>query len=79
MAGIYDERILGAKQQAETARKLREGITSPQGQMVSGWYVAPSMTQYLANALKGYGAYKGEQKAQSEYESAQKQKQDEIE
>lgn len=52
MAGIYDERILGAKQQAETARKLREGIVSPEGQMVSGHYVAPSWTQYLSNALR---------------------------
>jgi hypothetical protein len=78
MAGIYDERILGAKQQAETARKLREGISVPQGQMVSGWYVAPSITQHLANALKGYSASKQEQEAMSEYEAAQQQKQTEI-
>lgn len=78
MAGIYDERILGAKQQAETARKLREGISSPQGQMVSGWYVRPSMTQYIANALKEYGASKQERKAQTEYEDIQKQKEQET-
>lgn len=78
MAGIYDERIIGAKQQAETARKLREGITSPQGQMVSGWYVPPSITQYMANALKSYGAGKEEQTAQSEYERMQKQKETET-
>lgn len=79
MAGIYDERILGAKQQAETARKLREGITAPQGQMVSGWYVQPSMTQYLANALKTYGSAKQEREAQSEYENLRKQKEQETE
>lgn len=78
MAGIYDERIIGAKQQADTARKLREGITAPEGQMVSGWYVPPSITQYMANALKSYGAGKDEQTAQSEYERMQKQKQTET-
>jgi hypothetical protein len=78
MAGIYDERIIGAKQQAETARKLREGITAPQGQMVSGWYVPPSITQYMANALKSYGAGKEEREAKSEYERMQKQKQTET-
>lgn len=78
MAGIYDERILGAKQQAETARKLREGMTSPQGQMVSGWYVAPSITQHLANALKTYTTTKQEREAMSEYERLRKQKEQET-
>lgn len=78
MAGIYDERIIGAKQQAETARKLREGITAPEGKMVSGWYVPPSITQYMANALKSYGAGKEEREAKSEYERMQKQKQTET-
>ena len=44
MASFYDEQILGARQQAETARKLREMALqeNPQGQMISGHYVAPS-------------------------------------
>lgn len=63
MAGIYDERILGAKQQAETARKLREGIVTPQGQMVDGIYVAPSWTQHAANLFKSYTTGKDEREA----------------
>lgn len=74
MAGIYDEQILGAQQQAETARKLREGVSAPQGQMVSGWYVPPSITQYMAEALKGYNASKDEKKYQGEYEAAKTRK-----
>lgn len=78
MAGIYDESILGAKQQAETARKLREGISAPQGQMVSGWYVPPSITQYMAEALKDYNAAQDEKKAKGEYDRLSKQKSEET-
>lgn len=78
MAGIYDEQIIGAKQQAETARKLREGVKAPEGQMVSGWYVAPSITQYLAQALKSYDAGQQEKTAQADYEKATRQKSDET-
>lgn len=75
MAGLYDEQILGARQQAETARKLREGINAPQGQMVSGWYVPPSATQYLAEGLRTYGAAKKERKAEAEAKRLQDLKQ----
>ena len=78
MAGIYDEQILGAKQQAETARKLREGIKSPEGQMVSGWYVPPSFTQYMAEALKGYYAGKEGAAAKNKYDTLSKKKSDET-
>jgi hypothetical protein len=63
MAGLYEEKILGAEQSRELARKLREsGEAIPQGQMVSGWYVPPSIAQSLAGALKqGIGAYKENQ------------------
>lgn len=33
---------------------LEQGSQAPQGQMVSGHYVAPSITQYLSQGLKGY-------------------------
>lgn len=70
MAGLFDEEILGAKEQALTARKLREaGIRSPEGQMVSGHFVAPSITQYLAEALKGYGLKRGEDMANEKYDT----------
>ena len=47
--------------QLELKRKLKlaealQGAEMPQGQMISGHYVAPSWTQQLANA---YGVYKG--------------------
>lgn len=78
MAGIYDERILGAKQQAETARKLREGIYAPEGQMVSGWYVAPSWSQYLAQGLRGYDAAQQEKAAQQQAAELEAQKAAEV-
>lgn len=75
MAGIYDEEILGAREQAETARKLRElGLNPPKGQMVSGWYVRPSITQYLAEGLKGYGNVQREKQATEKYEGLRKEK-----
>lgn len=76
--GIYDEEILGARQQEETARRLREGIKSPEGQMVSGWYVKPSITQYMAEGLKSYYAGKEGREARSKYEVATKRKNDET-
>ena len=63
MAGLYEDEILGAQQSRDLARKLREsGEAIPQGQMVSGWYVPPSIAQSLAGVLKqGIGAYKENQ------------------
>ena len=78
MSGIYDEQILGAEQQARTAQKLREGMTTPQGQMVSGWYVPPSITQYMAEALKGYFAGKQGSEAKNTYDTLTKKKQEET-
>lgn len=76
--GIYDEEILGARQQEETARRLREGIKTPEGQMVSGWYVKPSITQYMAEGLKSYYAGKEGREARSKYEDTTKRKRDET-
>lgn len=78
MSGIYDEEILGARQQQETARRLREGVKTPEGQMVSGWYVRPSVTQYMAEALKSYYAGKSGKEAQTKYDTLTKQKKDET-
>lgn len=48
-------RQLKMQQQAEWARLMQEeGAQTPQGQMVSGHYVAPSWAQYLAQGLKSY-------------------------
>jgi hypothetical protein len=51
----YNEQIMGLREQQALAQKLRDqGLEMPQGQMVSGHFVAPATTQYLAQALKGY-------------------------
>ena len=75
MAGLYEDEILGAQQSRELARKLREsGEVTPQGQMVSGWYVPPSIAQSLAGALKqGIGAYK-ENQAEDEIKDLRNQR-----
>jgi hypothetical protein len=39
-------------------------MQTPQGQMVSGRYVAPSFTQYLANAFDVYGGKTGVEQAE---------------
>jgi hypothetical protein len=51
----YSEQVMGLREQQALAQKLRDqGLEMPQGQMVSGHFVAPATTQYLAQALKGY-------------------------
>jgi hypothetical protein len=51
----FTEQILGLRDQQALAQKLRDqGLQAPEGQTVSGVYVAPSNTQYLAQALKSY-------------------------
>ena len=56
-----DLEILGAREQAATARALRTAFKPTQGQMVGGWYVKPALTQNLADALMQYNNYKNEQ------------------
>lgn len=68
--------------QLELQRKLKiadalKNVQAPQGQMISGHYVAPSWTQQLANA---YGVYKGKKseeeaiKKYGEYEQSKEQR-----
>jgi len=47
----------------------------PQGQMVSGHYVAPSFTQYLANGINAYQGNKKEKEALNKFGEYQKAKQ----
>lgn len=71
MATDYEREILGAEQQRRTAEALRRQAIQPlQGNMVSGWYVAPSWTQYLAQALAGYNAGQKERAANKREEQA---------
>ena len=61
-----DLEILGAREQAATARALRTAFKPAQGQMVGGWYVKPALTQNLADALMQYNNYKNEQAGTTE-------------
>ena len=69
MAGTYEEEIIGAKNRAETARRLREQAAlsgTPQGQMFGNIYVAPHWTQHLANAIRQYKLRSDEEEALQE-------------
>lgn len=53
----YGPQVQDVSRQTKMADILRQQAQEmPQGQMVSGHYVAPSITQYMANALQGYKA-----------------------
>ena len=69
-----DLEILGAREQAATARALRTAFKPTQGQMVGGWYVKPALTQHLADALMQYNNYKNEQAATQDYRNLVGQK-----
>jgi len=61
----FTEQILGLREQQALAQKLRDqGMQAPEGQTVSGVYVAPRNTQYLAQALKTYLGGQDVQQAQ---------------
>ena len=61
-----DMEILGAREQAATARALRTAYKPTQGQMVGGWYVKPTWSQNLADAMMQYNNYKNEQAGTTE-------------
>lgn len=58
---MYDVERVGGDQRQRLAEMLRtNAMNSPQGQMVSGWYVPPSWSQNLNQALQGaVGTYMG--------------------
>jgi hypothetical protein len=60
---LYDVERVGGDQRTRLAELLRsQGMNTPQGQMVSGWYVPPSWSQNLNSALQmGLGTYMGMQ------------------
>ena len=74
MAGLYEEEILGAQQQRDLARKLRETEIPSTGHMIGDWYVAPTIAQQLSGLLKqGIGAYK-ESQAEDELKDLRNQR-----
>ncbi len=58
---LYDVERVGGDQRTRLAELLRsQGMNPAQGQMVGGWYVAPSWSQNLNSALQmGLGTYMG--------------------
>lgn len=64
---LYEQQQNLNRQQQMAAMLMQQGQQAPQGQMISGRYVAPSFTQNLANlAQTGVGAYlqnKGDKEA----------------
>jgi hypothetical protein len=63
---IYlDPELQGIERQRQLAQALQQrGMQTPQGRMVSGRYVAPSFTEYLASAFDVYGGKKGVEEAE---------------
>jgi hypothetical protein len=79
MSRDYDSEILGAEQQRKTAQLLRERATkAPDGSMISGWYVQPSWSQYLSQALNQYLANDSEKKATQTQKDSQTAKSEEL-
>ncbi len=74
MAGLYDEKVLGAKERIALARKLQEQADNQQaGQMVSGWYV-PNYGGAVTGAMKNIiGAWQ-EKDAKDELDKAERDK-----
>lgn len=76
----YGPVMQDTSRQMKMADLLRQqSFDMPTGQMVSGHYVAPSITQYLAQTLKGWNANKMEEDAYNRQKSAfeeYKQKED---
>ena len=78
MAGIYEDEILGAQQQRDLARKLRDTEVPSTGHMIGDWYVAPTVAQQLSAVLKqGIGAYK-ENQAEDEIKGLRTQRQKDV-
>ena len=59
-------------------RAQSQKYEAPQGQMVSGHFVAPNILQHIAAGLRGYGAIKGEQQATEELKALQGKRQTAI-
>jgi len=56
----YQQEVLGLDRQRQLSQMLlQQGMQQPQGQMVSGRFVAPAFTERLANLLSVYSGQKG--------------------
>lgn len=75
------QEIIGLDRQRQLSKMLlQQGMQQPQGEMVSGRFVAPAFTQRLANLLSIYGGQKGLEQADiRQQELAQKIRNQEAE
>lgn len=72
-----------AMAQLELQRRIKmaqqlQDVKNPEGQMVSGHYVAPSWTQYAANAMNKYYGRKAEEEAIKGYGEYEQNKQSKL-
>lgn len=71
---MYDVEVVGGDQRQRLAEMLRaNALNTPQGQMVSGWYVPPSWSQNLAHlaqtAVGTFGGIAAEDQARKEMQA----------
>jgi hypothetical protein len=71
----FEQQQLDLMQRRKTARE-GQAFNAPQGQMVSGHYVAPHWTQMLAEGLRGYSDILGEKKATQDLKDLSQKRQD---
>lgn len=76
----FQQEVVGLDRQRQLAQMLiKQGMEQPQGEMVSGRYVAPAFTQRLANLLSVYAGQKGLEEAdKKQLELAEKLRQQEV-
>ena len=76
----YQQEVVGLDRQRQLAQMLiKQGMEQPQGQMVSGRFVAPAWTERLANLLNIYSGQKGLEEAdKKQLDLAQKLRQQEV-
>jgi len=83
IAPTYGPDIAQREQQAKRRQMMAQalqqrGMESPQGQMVSGHYVAPSWTQYLAQGLNSYLGGKEARGADDDMQAARQMGRDQM-
>lgn len=65
--GAFDAEAENIRRRLRFSEMLgQQAQQAPQGQMVSGIYVAPSWTQHAANLLKAYSSKRGEESAMAD-------------
>jgi hypothetical protein len=79
MGAMQPQQIDLARRQAMVDALRKQSMQAPQGQMVSGHYVPPSLTQYLGQLGQGYMARRGQQDVDTRMQGLNKAQRDELE